>query len=274
MKNYIIVTLMMAFFQMQAQDVPYQPLVVEGRTWVNYYFFSGDEGDTNPETETFQKYFSYEFIGDSIFNGNTYKKCYKRETNHLKEGIHKNPNETIIWGDKKFAGLVREDNMKVYAHFNTDNMPECIDFNEYDPNTSEFLLYDFINLRELAKKGEIDIKQVSIAETMCNGYQLEDDERGTIESIGKSTGFGTLLDPKWSMKAGEYFNIIGLSHVLDADGNIIYKSPKYKEEPSGVDDVKVTTLPSDNRYYNLQGQRVSEPAAGIYIHKGKKIFVK
>ena len=64
------------------------------------------------------------------------------------------------------------------------------------------------------------------------------------------------------------------SHI-EKDGEVIFRGPDYIDNGiSSVDDVKVTTLPSDDSYYNLQGQRVSEPQAGIYIHNGKKVVVK
>ena len=43
-------------------------------------------------------------------------------------------------------------------------------------------------------------------------------------------------------------------------------------DPSGIDDI--TTLPADNRYYNLQGQAVEHPVQGIYIHRGKKVIIR
>ena len=64
------------------------------------------------------------------------------------------------------------------------------------------------------------------------------------------------------------------SHI-EKDGEVIFRGPDYIDNGiSSVDDVNVTTLPSDDSYYNLQGQRVSEPQAGIYIHNGKKVIVK
>ena len=33
----------------------------------------------------------------------------------------------------------------------------------------------------------------------------------------------------------------------------------------------ISTTPADNHYYNLQGQRISHPAKGIFIKGNKKV---
>ncbi len=43
---------------------------------------------------------------------------------------------------------------------------------------------------------------------------------------------------------------------------------------TAITDVKAETPASDGYYYNLAGQRVANPTAGIYIRNGKKIVVK
>ncbi len=64
--------------------------------------------------------------------------------------------------------------------------------------------------------------------------------------------------------------------MLDKDGNVIFKSEDYRPEPpfAAIKDLKAESEKADNRYYNLQGQPVSNPTQGIYIHNGKKIIVK
>lgn len=97
-------------------------------------------------------------------------------------------------------------------------------------------------------------------------------------SMSKSGALGTFISPFGEIYARGYNLIIAnLNHVTE-DGKTVYKGDtydaKYDSNPSGIDDVNVTTLPSDDSYYNMQGQRVSEPQAGIYIHNGKKVVVK
>lgn len=45
-------------------------------------------------------------------------------------------------------------------------------------------------------------------------------------------------------------------------------------ETTGIDNAIASKKKDDNIYYNLQGMRVSNPAAGIYILNGKKIIIK
>ncbi|MBO4821417.1 MAG: hypothetical protein J5548_08105 [Prevotella sp.] len=44
----------------------------------------------------------------------------------------------------------------------------------------------------------------------------------------------------------------------------------------GIDIVETCqqTLPDDEGYYNLQGQRVLHPSKGLYVHRGRKGVVK
>ncbi|MBQ0115318.1 MAG: hypothetical protein KBT10_05550 [Bacteroidales bacterium] len=103
---------------------------------------------------------------------------------------------------------------------------------------------------------------------------LYDNEDSYLESIGGI--YGTLFAPFWVYPPamGGSYTVCRLSHVLDSNGEIIYKGPYYWElnPPSGVNDVKVTET-ADDSYYNLMGQPVEHPedAPGIYIHEGKKV---
>lgn len=48
-------------------------------------------------------------------------------------------------------------------------------------------------------------------------------------------------------------------------------------ETTGIESINATdatTSEGDDAYYNLNGQRVSKPAKGVYIHNGKKVIVK
>ena len=37
---------------------------------------------------------------------------------------------------------------------------------------------------------------------------------------------------------------------------------------------KVETISEDESYYTIDGVKVERPGKGIYIHKGKKVFIK
>lgn len=43
---------------------------------------------------------------------------------------------------------------------------------------------------------------------------------------------------------------------------------------TGINDVSVESKVDDDAYYNLNGQRVSNPQGGVYIHQGRKVIIK
>lgn len=48
----------------------------------------------------------------------------------------------------------------------------------------------------------------------------------------------------------------------------------FSEDVTGINTVKTNNPQAGKVYYNLQGQRVSEPKQGIYVVEGKKVLVK
>ena len=61
--------------------------------------------------------------------------------------------------------------------------------------------------------------------------------------------------------------------VDDPSKGLVIFMPAHQEGPSSVEEIEAAQQ-ADGLYYNLMGQPVSAPAAGIYIHNGKKILVK
>ena len=61
--------------------------------------------------------------------------------------------------------------------------------------------------------------------------------------------------------------------VDDPSKGLVIFMPAHQEGPSSVEEIEASQQ-ADGLYYNLMGQPVSAPAAGIYIHNGKKILVK
>ncbi|MBR1882570.1 MAG: peptidase M6, partial [Muribaculaceae bacterium] len=48
-----------------------------------------------------------------------------------------------------------------------------------------------------------------------------------------------------------------------------------RRTPTAITDIEAQPAQAgDGLYYNLMGQPVAHPAAGIYIHNGKKVVVK
>lgn len=264
----------------------FQPLVREGRTWVNTFVQTAID-DLDEEYQGFSYYFSYCFKGDSVVNGVTYKKCYikyqdeqmaKKETfgcggspgaKHLKANASV-PSHPGGWN---VCALVRAKDMRVYLFEETATEPGV----NYESTIANYSL-----MRAEVKKKYLNCEQVDIAGVMCNKYSVatygsQFYTYGTIESIGPATGVGTIIEPSEDLPTCMGYSYVGLSHVLDAEGNIIFKTRNYvPSDWTAINDVKVNKLPADNKYYNLHGQEVDikKAPAGIYIHNGKKIIVK
>ncbi len=61
--------------------------------------------------------------------------------------------------------------------------------------------------------------------------------------------------------------------VDDPSKGLVIFMPAHQDGPSSVEEIEAAQQ-ADGVYYNLMGQPVSAPTAGIYIHNGKKILVK
>ena len=68
-----------------------------------------------------------------------------------------------------------------------------------------------------------------------------------------------------------WFNLKAiLNEVVSVDAPVYFS---FDGETTGIGDVKRETI-TDDRYYNLSGQRVENPTKGLYIKNGKKVVVK
>lgn len=271
----------------------FQPLVREDRTWINMFIQLGYEPEETNDTEWsgYTYCYAYRFRGDTVVNGVNYKKCFikyedEEKANRSPFGCGRSYDNEKFFKTKApqasrphgwhECGLVRAKDMRVYLYEEETATPGI---------NSETLIANYALMRVNAKKGEYpnSIELVDIGGVMCNKYVCDYTldfamfTNGNIESIGPATGVGTILYPSEDLPTCEVYSYDGLSHVLDGDGNIIYKSPNYYADVwSTIKDVNVDNRPIDNKYYNLQGQEVDikKAPAGIYIHNGKKMIVR
>ena len=256
MKKFIF-TIVMLFTcsiaaQAQAQSEDYLPLVREGVRWHYVKSFIDSQEEIFVDTPYY-----YEFKGDSILNGKTYKKCYVTSSEPKESGL---------------VALVREEDKKVYRKFVNDELskPELIyNFNPAELSVDGFNLYDKIE----------STKNVSIEGVDCKVYQVKNaqdiDNIALIEGVGvdlSSSNYyhGNLLSPLINYCTCYVETVYTLDRLEDLDGNILYTYSQY----SAIKDLKAESEKADNRYYNLMGQPVSTPTQGIYIHNGKKVVVK
>ena len=192
-----------------AHDTDYQPLVREGVRWVNHsqFIYGGDNQYFGP-VETYQ----YELEGDTTITTPSGTHTYK-----------------IVQG--AYQVFMRESDKKVYL-LDLQETPE------------EFVLYDFSRPDTAIVSGPDEIKTFEVSGVVeidgkpCRLYK--DTEQYDyfnwgylVESVGLVSHFdGDLIHPRWARVAGgEYY--YGLDHVEDMEGNIIYKSPWYKD-PSDI----------------------------------------
>lgn len=303
------------------------PICCEGRQWVyemrydTHVQYEGKEYDRRKKSSM-----TIMFEGDTIINGFTYKKCWRkygvndvvypyntdisREISDIPEVIgycrdtvRFECNEVYVIYTEQYkneiygynAGTINAlDNKDLYLLW---SVPQNFSLNSFSENDSYAQMYkgflSEIRLLNVERENEFNFQSAEIEKISGEerlklvadiGYS-EDSYSYWIDGIGyviRNKGMTHscvgLANNLISPNAG--FRDLGiqtyLSHVVE-DGEIVYKTPDFQEwlvPASETNDVKVTTLPSDDSYYNMQGQRVSEPAAGIYIHNGKKIFVK
>ena len=235
----------------QAQS-DYLPLVREGVRWHYVKQYYGIE-ELQPNVSYY-----YEFRGDTIVDGKTFKKCYMSSPEPGESGL---------------VALMREEDRKVYRKYvGDDDEAKLI----YDFNTSELYINNwehyFIVYHALEN---IDIQGVDCKRYQFTRYYDKDDKVFKfVEGVGVDYDYlsyhGDLLYPLMGRCTCEFEIIYYLDCLTDLNGNVLYKS----NIVSAITDVKADGKQGNDRYYNLMGQPVSSPTQGIYIHNGKKVIVK
>ena len=77
----------------------------------------------------------------------------------------------------------------------------------------------------------------------------------------------------WTPAAGEMLGALGSEDHTQVSGEPTVARVK-RRIPTAITDLEATPAQGDGLYYNLMGQPVTHPSAGIYIHNGKKVVVK
>ncbi len=201
----------------------YQPLVREGVRWINRSYLVFEDTIINPH------YYGIEISGDTVINNNgnllTYKKCYSF-------AVNKDDCNVVIDFSKRFPDVyLREVDKKVY----------CTDYFAVRLHKQPIILYDFSDLDQAILGDRFDEQSTEVftlvgTETVC-GHECRAFTDGVgyfsfgklVESIGLVSSYmGDLVNARWLQFAGEMpEELYGLSHVIDAAGNIIYNGPNY-----------------------------------------------
>ena len=73
--------------------------------------------------------------------------------------------------------------------------------------------------------------------------------------------------------SGTWVEVV-FGHIKIQQGTANARMTDFDEnEATGIDQVE-NTVDNDNCWYNLRGQKVEHPKSGLYIHNGKKVWVK
>ena len=215
----IMLAVLLSSIAAQAQEADYQPLVREGVRWVNVHeAFHGD----------YSCYFyNFEFRGDTIINGKTYKKCYKYTGKALD-----------LSKDTAYCAM-RNEGHKVYeVPFNGLNENfETAWWWSYSENetiwnelntTGEFTLFDFDNPFDPWDWDETPSRMSpKMAAVMANSSFKEN----FIPGIGfDNEDFGDAFHPFVEICTCIYYDTYGFHHLEDLDGNILYQGAAFDRE--------------------------------------------
>ena len=95
-----------------------------------------------------------------------------------------------------------------------------------------------------------------------------------------SNSFGNLAQQTFEFDVAEQGNYVIAIYSADAEwsdcivGQLSLVANSYVETSIEAPQSSVNSQPSTNKYYTLQGQEVSNPAHGVYIYNGKKVYFK
>jgi len=254
----------------------YVPVVREGVEWHNYYYHDNDVEEVVEKIP-----FVLTLRGDSVIDGQTYKKCWFYQGD-------------VIKGQPAYlVGLLREENKQV-ERIRTD-----VSGINFDELTLGRILYPVINANNSTPQVIYDFGDRGYCGYLISGFSYRDSSQIVVgghlanqyrwESVGQATRFiegigydpdeyyGHLMEPEYYTTTGIIHPDPRLNYVIE-NGKVIYTGVNYVGviDYDGIDDVTADSQRvGDGRYYDLTGRPVADPAApGIYIHNGKKVLVR
>ena len=204
----------------------YVPLVREGVKWV-YQDEYNDFDEVAINSWVVNRYYTLEFKGDTIIDGMTYKKCYRKSDVSLN-----GKQNAMFCSDTEPVAFVREENGVVYSINKVDKCVLSLDYltmlrPDFSYDSNEFVIYDF------NKTDNAEVTTVEVGGVPCKAIEYNEFGLVVVEGIGVDylTG-GDLLFPVTLCSTGMWYSLTTLHHVEDAQGNIIYKGAAYQEPES------------------------------------------
>ena len=200
----IMLAVLLGGIVVQAQEADYQPLVREGVRWVNVH------EAVDQDFFYYSCYFyNFEFRGDTIINGKTYKKCYKYTGKTLD-----------LSKDNAYCAM-RDEGHKVYE------VPFAVELEDIEVNfpdwyaeyleKNEFTLFDFDN--PIVPKSPAG-----------RGYKLAPGQNvSKLDRFVPGIGYNGEIDgdafhPFTNICDFDYF---GFHHLEDLSGNILFEGAAY-----------------------------------------------
>lgn len=207
-----------------------QPLVREGVVWhYAYQMFSQDLSmEESNKVEIVDH--KVEFRGDTVINGQTYKKCYLYQTEKL------NPSTTAPVAFMQETGgyvkVIYGGNTKRYA-----TTPYA-----YDKTEGEKVIYDFYNFDRLMRDALPEeytetaalelttVEEVQLGDLPVPVHKYQFKDYIDVEGVGADAQLsGYLFDPYPEQPTGFSSMILGLIKLEDSDGNVLYKGKYYNK---------------------------------------------
>ncbi len=234
----------------------YDPILVEGRTWVyDYHHFEVINEETFQYEETVSKIY-YTVMGDTVINGKGYRKVYRRGGSESR---------------MTFFRAYREEGSHVYGYLLNSNEEYLL--MEFDHQRfAETVLHRYRNSIE-----EVDSIFVN-GRRFCRHQYVE-------KIMGFPSVFLILVEGIGFVDNGL---ILGMDYIrpncvcdystfrecYDGD-ELIFRNTDFKaESASGIGSLTVSPVRHQETLFDLQGRRLKEaPQKGIYIEDGKKKVV-
>lgn len=170
----------------------------------------------------------------------------------------------------------------------------ALDFLDADADEAEYSAWQ---ITSISSEGNITFSQIKSTVASGNGILLKGTPNATINLNILPTGGATLSDNKLvgttaptAVNADEVYGLSGNKFVKSSAAGSIPAGKAYilassipstvkslnfvfEDETTGISEMKTGILDNE-AWYDLQGRKVAQPTKGIYIHNGKKIFVK
>ena len=232
-----------------AQATGYQPLVREGRTWVNVFRHTNYWNDYKDSLTYY-----LEFKGDTIIGTKTFAKCYRTTASGGDVVVNDGMVDFFFSSSSTPCAYFREEGGKVYIIMHS----QLDETNNPTEQELERVVYDFDSLMA---SGEASY--VNIAGSNCRQIQIESGRY--VESIGYVAdysgyfGSGDLVTPRLGISTDMIYSSCQLRYVMDSEKQVIYMNPYISWKPCDLnldDHIDITDV--NIAVYQMLNEAVNE----------------